>query len=244
MFNLLYTELLKLKRAKMLIVSLVGSAAAPIMTFIGFLDMKAKKPGTPVHIEEVFYNTNLYILLLIGTLLYGVITAFLFNREHEEDTLKNLLTIPVSRTGIIMSKLALLFLWIMTLSAAAWLVTFALALLGQFEGWSAAILLQTFKQFIIGGGLLFLLTTPTMFICFLFKNYVPSIIFTSVITMSNVALVNREYKALHPWSAVEVIAHHNVVPQYPLYYSYAAILLTSVIGLIATVVYFKKVDIH
>lgn len=244
MVNLLYTELLKLKRAKMLIVSMFGAAAAPIMVFIGFLDMKAKKPDTPIRIEEVFYNTNLYILLLIGTILYGVITAYLFNREHEEDTLKNLLTIPVSRIGIITSKLVLLFFWIMALTITAWLLTLGLALIGQFEGIRIPILLQTFKQFIIGGSLLFLLSTPTMFICFVFKNYVPSIIFTAVITMGNVALANREYKALNPWSAVQVIANHDVVPQYPLYYSYAAILLTAVIGFIATVVYFKKVDIH
>ncbi|MBN3522668.1 ABC transporter permease [Paenibacillus apiarius] len=244
MINLVYTELLKLKRAKMFMVSLIGAAAAPLMVFIGYLDYRSKKPGMPVLFSEAFSQTNLYVLLLIGTLLYGVITAYLFNREHVEDTLKNLLTIPISRTSLIVSKLVLLFIWIMILTLTAWGLTFILGLLAQYEGLNAAVLLQSLKQFFIGGSLLFMLSTPTMFVTFLFKNYVPTIIFTAVITMGNVALANREYKAIYPWSAVHVITDNGFVPEYPPIYSYAAIIATAIIGLIATIVYFKKEDIH
>lgn len=244
MVNLVYTELLKLKRAKMFMVSLIGAAAAPLMVFIGYLDYKAKKPDMPVLFSEAFSQTNLYVLLLIGTLLYGVITAYLFNREYVEDTLKSLLTIPVSKMSLIASKLVLLFIWILVLTLVAWGLTFILGLIGQYEGLNAAVLLQSLKQFLIGGSLLFLLSTPTIFVTFLFKNYVPTIIFTAVITMGNVALANREYKALYPWSAVHVIADNGFVPEYPPLYSYAAIIATAIIGLIATIVYFKKADIH
>lgn len=244
MVNLVYTELLKLKRAKMFTVSLIGAAAAPLMIFIGYLNYRSKKPGEPVLFSEAFSQANLYVDLLIGTLLYGVITAYLFNREYVEDTLKNLLTIPVSRTSLIASKLVLLFIWIMTLTLVAWGLTLILGLIGQYEGLNAALLLQSLKQFLIGGGLMFLLTTPTMFITFLFKNYVPTIIFTAVITMGNVGLANHEYKVIYPWSAVNVIAENSFVPEYPPLYSYVAIIATAIIGLIATIIYFKKVDIH
>lgn len=244
MVNLLYTELLKLKRAKMFMVSLIGAAAAPVMVFIGYLDAKAKKPEIPVLFSEAFSETNLYVLLLIGTLLYGVITAYLFHREVAEDTLKNLLTIPVSRTSLIVSKLVLLFIWILVLTLVAWGLIFLLGLIGQYEGLNAAVLLQSLKQFLLGGSLLFLLSTPTIFVTCLFKNYVPTIIFTAVITMGNVALANRAYKALFPWSAVHVIADNGFVPEYPPEYSYIAILITSIAGFVATLIYFKKVDIH
>ncbi|MCE5173226.1 ABC transporter permease [Paenibacillus profundus] len=228
----------------MFMVSLIGAAAAPLMVFIGYLDYKAKKPDMPVLFSEAFSQTNLYVLLLIGTLLYGVITAYLFNREYVEDTLKNLLTIPVSKISFIASKLVLLFIWILVLTLVAWGLTFILGWIGQYEGLSAGVLLQSLKQFLIGGSLLFLLSTPTIFVTFLFKNYVPTIIFTAVITMGNVALANREYKALYPWSAVHLIADNGFVPEYPPLYSYAAIIATAIIGLIATIVYFKKADIH
>lgn len=244
MVNLVYAELLKLKRAKMFLVSLIGAAAAPIMIFIGFLDMKAKRPDEPALFSEAFSEVNLYVLLLIGTLLYGVITAYLYHREYAEDTLKNLLTIPVSRVSLIVSKLILLFLWILTLTFVAWGLTLFFGLIGQFEGLSSTVLLESLKQFMLGGCLLFLLSTPTIFVTFLFKNYVPTIIFTSMITMANVALANREYKVLFPWSAAHTIVTNGFVPEFPPYYSYMAILITSIVGLAATIIYFKKADIQ
>lgn len=244
MVNLLASELLKLKRAKMFLVSVIGAAAAPVMVFIGFLDMKYRMPSEPATFAKAFSETNLYTLLLIGTLLYGVITAYLFNREYAEDTLKNLLTIPVSRISLIVSKLLLLFLWIIALTFLAWTLTFLLGLIGPYEGLHAGVLTQSLRKFMIGGCLLFLLSTPTLFITLLFKNYVPTIIFTAIVTMINVALANREYKALFPWSAVHVIADQVYIPSYPLYYSYLSIGLTFIAGLTASLIYFVKEDIQ
>ncbi|WP_375377902.1 ABC transporter permease [Paenibacillus sp. MZ04-78.2] len=129
MVNLLYTELIKLKRAKMFMVSMLGAVSAPIMIFLALL--------------------------------------------------KNLLTIPVSRVSLIVSKLILLFLWITVLTLIMWLLTLILRLIGQFEGLTSALVLQSLKQCVVGGTLLFLLCTPTMLITFLFKSYVPTIIFTT-----------------------------------------------------------------
>ncbi|UFJ43388.1 ABC transporter permease [Brevibacillus humidisoli] len=227
----------------MFFVSVIGAAAAPIMMFIGFLHMKSEKPDTPITFEVSFYNTNLYVILLIGTLLFGVITAYVFNREYAEDTLKNLLTIPVSRISLIASKLVLVFLWILVLTLLSWGLTLVLGLVGQFEGLSTAVLLQSLKQYIIGASLFFLLATPTTFVSLWFKNYVPTIIFTAIITMVNVALVDTEYRVLFPWSAVHVIAYDSFVPEYPPHYSYLAVLAASVLGFIASVVYFNRSDI-
>ncbi|BFH60119.1 ABC transporter permease [Paenibacillus azoreducens] len=244
MINLLYTELLKLKRAKMFMVSLIGAAAAPFMIFIGYLGYKAKNPDKSVMFSEVWSQTNLYTILLIGTLLYGVITTYLFNREYTEDTLKNLLTIPVPKSSLIVSKLVLLFFWIMILTFTSWSLILILGLFAQYEGLSAGVIVLSLKKFFVGGSLLFLLSTPTMFVAFLFKNFVPTIIFTAVITMGNVALANHDDKAIFPWSAAHVIAENGFVPAYPPFYSYVSIIATSIIGLLATMAYFKKTDIH
>ncbi|MEK8127996.1 ABC transporter permease [Paenibacillus filicis] len=244
MVNLVYTELLKLKRAKMLGISLAGAAAAPSMVFIGYLDVKAKRPEELISFAQLFSETNLYVLLLIGTLLYGVITAYLFNREFVEDTLKNLLTIPVSRIGLIVSKLILLLLWILLLTLTAWILTLVYGLIVQVQGLSLAVLGHSLRQYLTGGALLFLLSTPTMFVCLLFKNYVPTIIFTAVITMANVALVNKEYKALFPWTAVHVIASGEGAAQYPLYVSVVVVLVVSAIGFLASIFYFRRMDIE
>src|SRR5699024_12320199 len=79
-----------------------------------FRSTYVNEPSTPF--KELFYNVNLYTVLIIGAPLYGVVTTYLFNREYVENTIKNILTIPVSRVSFIMSKTLLLFMWIMMLT--------------------------------------------------------------------------------------------------------------------------------
>src|SRR5699024_12822865 len=102
------------------------------------------------------------------------------NREYVENTIKNILTIPVSRVSIIMSKTLLLFMWIMMLTMIAWFLTLFLCLLTQFDGLDISLLVKSFKEFIIGVILLFILSTHIILVTLVMKNYVPTIIFTEI----------------------------------------------------------------
>src|SRR5699024_1811991 len=136
--------------------------------------------------KELFYNVNLYTVLIIGAPLYGVVTTYLLNREYVENTIKNILTIPVSRVSFIMSKTLLLFIWIMMLTMIAWFLILLLGMLTEYDGLDISLLVETFKEFSIGVVLLFILTTPIILVTLIMKNYVPTIIFTVVITLINV----------------------------------------------------------
>lgn len=92
--------------------------------------------------------------------------------------------------------------------------------------------------------LLFFLVTPIIFVTLLFKNYVPTIIFTIIITMVSIMVYGTEYSALFPWSAVWVIASDTFFPEYPPEYSFMSVAAATVLGLVATIAYFKKIDIH
>lgn len=239
MADLLFTEFLKLKRSSMFLISLLGSAVAPFVVVIATF---IHEPATPF--QDLFYNVNLYTVLIIGVPLYGVVTTYLFNREYTENTLKNLLTIPVSRVSFIISKTLLLFLWIMMLSIIAWGLTLFLGMLTQFDGLSSSLLLDSLKQFSTGGILLFILSTPIILVTLVTKNYVPTIIFTVVITLINVMAGNSEHRGLFPWAAAGDISNQTLPPAYPVEYSYIIIAATALIGFISMLVYFKKTDIH
>jgi len=243
--SLLYTELLKLKRSKMFFISILGSSVAPILIVVAsFLHMKTKTNVDPVLFEELFFQGNLYTVVILGVPLYGVVTAYLFIREYLEDTLKNLLTIPVSRNSLIMSKSILLFMWIMFLSIFTWCLTLGLGVLFQFEGLSVSLILQSFGQFIWGGVLLFVLSSPIIFITLWFKNYVPTIISTIVITLMNVMASNSEHRDLFPWAAAGDIATDTMLSTYPAMYSFILIGITSIVGWVLTIVYFNRVDVN
>src|SRR5699024_12508858 len=75
---------------------------------------------------------------------------------------------------------------ILMLTMIAWFLTLFLGLLTQFDGLDISLLVESFKEFSIGGVLLFILSTPIILVTLVMKNYVPTIIFTVVITLINV----------------------------------------------------------
>lgn len=62
--------------------------------------------------------------------------------------------------------------------------------------------------------------------------------------MINVALYNEDLTALFPWSVVYIIASEQVIPKYPIYFSYLAIIGVTIIGFVASVIYFKNQDVQ
>lgn len=229
----------------MFLISILGAAVAPFVVVVGaFINVKTQTLTELITFEKLFSETNFYIVLLIGVPLYGVVTAYLFNREYLEDTLKNLLTIPVSRISFIMSKLIILFMWIMLLTLFTWGLVLLLGVLTQFEGLSLLLIVKSLGNFFTGGILLFILSTPIVFLAIVMKNYVPTIIFTIVITLLNVMGYNSEHRDLFPWAAAGDIANNELLSKYPAEISYIIISVTSIVGFIATIVYFKKADIH
>src|SRR5699024_5787602 len=166
------------------------------------------EPSTPS--KELFYNVNLYTLLILEDLLYGVLTTHTFNREYMENTIKNILRITVSRVSYIMSKSILLIMLIMMSTMISWFLTLLLDLLTQFDGLDISLLVESFKEFSIGVILLFILSTPIILVTLVMKNYVPTIIFTVVITLINVMGGSSEHRALFPWAAAGDIANHTL----------------------------------
>lgn len=244
MVDLIYTELLKLKRSRMFLLSLLGAAVAPVMVVLASYIQMRRDPELEVLFEKLFYDTSLYTFLLIGVPLYAVVTAYLFSREYAEDTLKNLLTLPVTRSGLLLSKTILLFGWVLLLTALSWGLTLLLGLATGFDGLSGALLAESAGQYAVGALLQALLVTPMIFITILSKNYVPAIIASIAVTLVNAMGFNSEDRGLIPWVAAFDIAYDSLFPTYPAAVSYALIAVTSVTGFAAALLYFRRADIH
>src|SRR5699024_1258256 len=119
----------------MFLLSIAGAAVAPLVVVVATY---VNEPSTPF--KELFYNVNMYTVLIIGDPLYGVVTTYLFTREYVENTIKNLLSILVSRLRVIISKKLLRLMWIMMLTMIAWFLTLFLGLLTQFDGLDISLL--------------------------------------------------------------------------------------------------------
>jgi bacitracin transport system permease protein len=107
MWNLLKSELLKLRRCQILWVGLVALALCPLVQY-----------GSQLIVEPEYRNPNYDFPMLFENVVWGntqiffpislvMIGSWLIDREFTHDTLKNIMAIPVSMPKMLVAKLLL-----------------------------------------------------------------------------------------------------------------------------------------
>lgn len=241
MLKLLSTECLKLRRSYMVLISAAGAAFTPFMTFL----LYSKSGGAKADFSDYALYTNWFTTLLTGVLLYGLITTYVFNREHEDDTLKHLLTLPVSRLVILTSKLLIVFLWVLVMTFISFLFVVIFSKLGSFQNITMHLILQSFCNYLISSGLLFLLMFPIMLIVLLKKGYVPALAFSIMMVVASFIILSSSYAVFFPWSAITIYINPKMFPiNYPIWYYLISTFITSTLSFIVSLLYFFKKDIQ
>ncbi len=96
MWNLLKSELLKLRRCQILWVGLVALALCPLVQYGSQLIVEAEYRNPNYDFSTLFENVvwgNTQMFFPISLVMIG---SWLIDRESTHDTLKNIMTIPVS----------------------------------------------------------------------------------------------------------------------------------------------------
>ena len=107
MWNLLKSELLKLRRCQILLVGLVALALCPLVQYGSQLIVEAEYRNPNYDFSALFENViwgNTQIFLPISLVMIG---GWFIDRESTHDTLKNIMTIPVSMPKMLGAKLLL-----------------------------------------------------------------------------------------------------------------------------------------
>lgn len=227
----------------MIWVSIVGVAVAPILNYLIFLSLKNHEPSA-ISIERYFEQGYVFLVVLLATVMFGLIATYIFNREYQEGTLGNMLTIPTGRIELIINKMIILLGWIILLLLFAFALSILLNYMGIFMEFSREIIIKYIKVYLLTGVIYFLLTPVTIFITMIFKSYIPSIGFNIFVTISSLVISDTKYEEIFPWSLPYLLTIYEGEFHYPKSYSIAAILLTFIISLMACIVYFNNVDIE
>lgn len=228
----------------MFFISILGAMVAPIMVFAGLIKVKITEPDKIITYWDMLEQTNLYVLLLFGVIVYGVIAAYLFSREYTENMLKSILTIPVSKGAFLTAKFLMLFVWMLILTVVAWGTTLFLSIVGNAAEFSTIIIKESLKEYFLGVFLLYFTMSPFVFITIWFKNLVTPIIAAATVVLGNVALANEDLAVLFPWSSPYLIASGDIAK-----YSYSAEIALAIIfalffiGVLTSFIYFRKQDI-
>mgnify|MGYP000379321577 CR=1 FL=1 len=105
MWDLLKAELLKLRRCQILWVGLVALALCPLVQYGSQLIVEAEYRNPNYDFSTLFENVvwgNTQMFFPISLVMIG---SWLIDRESTHDTLKNIMTIPVSMPDVLGAKL-------------------------------------------------------------------------------------------------------------------------------------------
>jgi len=229
----------------MLLISLLGAVVTPLMIFVDVIKLRMDNSGKMITYYGVFEDTNMYLMLLFGMIVYTLIGAYLFSREYTENTLKTILTVPVSKTVFIAAKFLMLLIWILGLTAVSWFCTLFFAVIGKVADFSMTIIIKTIYEYFFGAILVYLVILPFIFIAIKTKNLVTPIIVVTAVAMGSAAVINEPEAALYPWAATNLLVTDTLVKRtsHSIWPSVIMITVLAAVGLIASLIYFNKHDV-
>ena len=245
---MIYCEMLKLKRSRILLLSILGVMTTPFMLFVEVIQQHMEHPEQKVALSAVYSNSMLYVMALINMMIYVTITAYLFSREYSENTWKTILPTPVPRSLILTAKFLTLLGWVLPLTIVTWLGVTILFMALHFAigltGVNVTVIWTWLLRFLLGNGLVFLTLTPFAYFAEQTKGLVTPMILSAVVVMGNAALCNQRFGALFPWIATYLLVMERISETgYPAILAASLIVIIFLIGLVSTYIYFIKEDL-
>ena len=239
MLTFIKMEFLKLKRSNIFLLSLMGAVLPPLLMFIAVF---AFDEGSTF--DMLFTNVNMYMSALFAIMLFSIMISYLFGREYNEHTLKTMMTIPISRGKFLISKYAMFLVWILILTVVTSLSSLVFGFIAGLEGFTLKLFIDSFAQLLFANVLLFLTFSPFVFISLLITNMVPAMVGGAGLTLVNMLIYGQTWAPYVPWVCPYLIASGEIA-EYATSptVSYGVILVTFLIGLAISYIYFTKTDL-
>jgi ABC-2 type transport system permease protein len=185
------------------------------------------------------------VILALGQLRFGIVTAWVFGREFVDHAVRDLLALPTTRTTIVIAKFIVVAAWNMLLSITLFVVALATGWAEHLPGWSPLLFRRTLAVFSTGGLLTLVLCTPVAFVAGVSRGYLLPI-GLSLLALITVQLVGMGLPGVVRYvpRAIPVLASGAAGAELPsaTFISYAILVSTGIAGLAATVFWWRSAD--
>ena len=217
----------------------MGAVLPPLLMFIAVF---AFDEGSTF--DMLFTNVNMYMSALFAIMLFSIMISYLFGREYNEHTLKTMLTIPISRGKFLASKYVMFLVWILILTVVTSLSALVFGFIAGLEGFTLKLFMDSFAQLLFANILLFLTFSPFVFLSLFITNMVPAMVGGAGLTLVNMLIYGQTWAPYVPWVCPYLIASGEIA-EYATSptVSYGVILVTFLIGLAISYIYFTKTDV-
>ena len=239
MLTFIKMEFLKLKRSKIFLLSILMAALPSILMFIATFAFDETQS-----FDALFSTVNMYMSALFAILLFSIIISYLFGREYNEHTLKTMLTVPISRGKFLISKYVMFLIWILILTVVTSISTLAFGFVAGLSGFTLQLFINSFAELLFANILLFLTFSPFVFISLFITNMVPAMVGGASLTLVSLLVNGQSWAPYVPWACPYLISSGEIADYgVSLIIPYGVILVTFLIGIVVSYIYFTKKDV-
>ena len=252
----IWVEVLKVRRSKMPLLTVLGFSLAPFAGGFFMIVMKdpdlARRMGMISAKAQVFAGSAdwpTYLGLLAqataigGIVLFSLISSWVFGREYSDHTVKDLLALPTARSTIVLAKFVVVALWSTLLAVIVYLIGLGIGAAIALPLGSSEILWQGTITLAMATGLTILLVTPIAFFASAGRGYLlPMGVAILALILAQVVAATG-WGEYFPWS-IPALRAGMAGPQDANLgvISYVIVILTSLTGLIGTMIWWALAD--
>ncbi|MBX3238870.1 MAG: ABC transporter permease [Chitinophagaceae bacterium] len=252
----LQAEVIKIKSAKILWATFIAFAIVPVMGGVFILvvqdnEAMEKASGFALKIKAMNFEANWKSYLNVlsqavgvgGVLLFGFVASWIFGREYSDGTAKDLLSLPTSRTKIVNAKFILYVLWCLMLVLSNLVVAFILGTTLHLPTMDTSSLTGILNDYFITTALTIIAGVPIAFFALYGKGYLAPLSFVALTLVFSQVIAAIGYGSYFPWSIPGLYSgaggeYKNLLSSF----SYIILLLTGIVGYLATTIYWKNAD--
>lgn len=256
MINALATEVLKARRSRVpwvtAVAFTVAAAVGGLFMFIlqdqdrarslGLIGTKAALVGGEAD-WPTYFSFLAQTTAVGGMLVFGLATVWLFGREFSQNTVKDLLALPTSRTTIVAAKFVVALVWCLILAVQLVLLGLLIGAVLGLPGWSGEVAASGVAVIAATAVMTMLLTTPIALASSVGRGYLPGVgvMMTAVFCAQVVAALG--YGQYFPWSVPALfsgLAGPDRVSPGPL--GVLLVVLVGAAGVAATTLWWRNAD--
>jgi len=249
-------ERVKLKHAVITRVTFIAFSLAPVMGGVFMLILRnpealAKSGALNQKAQFMGFSAdwNAYLMILKqamgvgGILIFGFVASWIFGREYSDGTAKDLLALPTSRTRILNAKFMIYGAWCFALAVSNLAAGFLIGTLLQLPPAETDAVTAFLSDYFLTTLLTVLLGTPIAFFALWGKGYLAPLGFVALALVFAQVVAVTGYGNYFPWSIPGLFSGAGGEYKAQLNeWSYAALILTSLAGYLATVAYWRYAD--
>ena len=250
----LQAESIKIRKSKMIWITLAIFTMAPLMG--GFFMFVLKDPelarttgvlGDKAQILgeatwPAYFSLLAQIIAVGGLIVFGFVTSWVFGREYADRTIKDLLSLPVHRSVLVLAKFVAVLLTCVLLSFYVIVVGVEIGMLIGLPEWSQATAMNGVYLLLVTTVLTVALSPPVAFFACYGKGFLAPIGFVIFMVVCAQIIAAIGYGSYFPWAVPALYSGMTGIAGGLEPVSFIIVALMALAGFAATVAWWLFAD--